>query len=142
MAKLIDEYRDIVSGKKKYAPVADLIGFKLVDVREGVARFELAVDEHMHNTIGVVQGGVITSVADAAMGNAACTLMPENKIATTVELKINFVKAVRKGKLTVIGRVVNHGSRIMLAEAEVLDEKNKLVARATSTLIVLDKLRS
>ncbi|HXZ24055.1 MAG TPA: PaaI family thioesterase [Methanomassiliicoccales archaeon] len=139
MAKLIDEYRAIVQGEKRYAPIADLIGFKLIEVREGVTRFEMPVDERMHNTIGVVQGGAITAVADAAMGNAACTLMPEDKVATTVELKINFVKAIKKGKLTVIGRVVSHGSRIMLAEAEVLDEKNKLVARATSTLMVLDK---
>jgi len=103
---------------------------------------ELAVDgnlreleagpEHRHGG-GVVQGGVITQIADAAMGMSLATLQEDGVWNTTIELKINFLRPVREGRLRAIGRVVEIKQSLMFSEADVMDERGRLVARASST---------
>src|SRR5439155_603360 len=78
---------------------------------------------------GVVQGGVITQIADAAMGMSLATLQEEGVWNTTIELKINFLRPVREGRLRAIGRVVEIKQSLMFSEADVVDERGRLVAR-------------
>ena len=88
--------------------------------------------EHRHGG-GVVQGGVITQIADAAMGMSLATLQEDGVWNTTIELKINFLRPVREGRLRAIGRVVEIKQSLMFSEADVMDERGRLVARASST---------
>ena len=86
------------------------IGARITESEPGRVVLELeAGPEHRHGG-GVVQGGVITQIADAAMGMSLATLQEEGVWNTTIELKINFLRPVREGRLRAIGRVVDeHG---------------------------------
>ena len=98
---------------------------------------ELEAGERHHNPMGTVHGGVICDIADAAMGMAYASTLGEGETFTTVELKINFLKQVREGKLRAEGRVVNGGRTLGLVECDVTDEDGRLVARASSTCMTL-----
>jgi uncharacterized protein (TIGR00369 family) len=87
--------------------------------------------------MGTVHGGIITDIADAAMGMAYASMLGEGESFATVELKVNFLKPVRRGKLRAEGRVVSGGRTLGLVECDVADETGRLVARASSTCMTL-----
>ena len=80
-----------------------------------------------------MQGGVITQIADAAMGMSLATLQEDGMWNTTIELKINFIRPVISGRIRAVGRVVEMKRTLLFSEADVLDQKGRLVAKATST---------
>ena len=109
------------------------IGARITEAEPGRVVLELtAGPEHRHGG-GVVQGGVITQIADAAMGMSLATLQEDGVWNTTIELKINFLRPVREGRVRAVGRVVEIKQSLMFSEADVLDEKGRLIARASST---------
>ena len=89
------------------------------------------------NPMGTVHGGVLCDLADAAMGMAFMTTLDQDQTFTTLELKINFLRPVWSSRLRAEGRVVSRGGTIGLTECNVTDENGKLVARASSTCMVL-----
>jgi uncharacterized protein (TIGR00369 family) len=80
---------------------------------------------------------VLCDIADAAMGLAYAAALGEDESFTTLELKINFLKPVWKGKLVAVGRVVKQGRTVGLVECDVTDEHGALVARSSSTCLTL-----
>jgi uncharacterized protein (TIGR00369 family) len=87
--------------------------------------------------MGTVHGGVLCDLADAAMGMAYASSLDEGETFTTLELKINFLKPVWSGRLIATGRLVKGGRTVGLAECDVMDDKDRLVARASSTCMTL-----
>lgn len=83
--------------------------------------------------MGTLHGGIYCDLADAAMGFAYASTLNEGESFTTIELKINFLRAVRKATLTADARVVKGGSTLGYIECEVKDRAGKLVAKAVST---------
>jgi uncharacterized protein (TIGR00369 family) len=118
-------------------PIAGLIGFRMTGYEEGRATFTLQAGPQHANPMGTLHGGVLCDVADAAMGTAVATTLRHGESFTTIELKINFLKPVWNAQLTAVGKVVRRGRVICLAECDVTDEKGSLVARASSTCMVL-----
>jgi uncharacterized protein (TIGR00369 family) len=109
------------------------LGARISEAEPGRVVLELeAGPQHRHGG-GVVQGGVITQIADAAMGISLATLQEDGMWNTTIELKINFLRPVIEGRLRAIGRVVEMKQTLLFGEADVLDELGRLVARASST---------
>jgi uncharacterized protein (TIGR00369 family) len=138
MMDKMQHYKGIVDGTIPHPPIADLIGFKVIEAAKGKIVIELVCNEKMTNSIGAVQGGVTATIADASMGMAAMTLMDDSHYAITVELKINFLRQPGMERLTATGRIVHPGRRLMMGEADVMSSSGKLVAKATSTLMVLE----
>jgi len=122
-------------------PVSRLIGFVLKSIEPGHAIFEMEADERHHNPMGTLHGGIYCDIADAAMGFAYASTLAEGETFTTIELKINFLRAVRKATLTAEARVVKAGSAVGYIECEVKDQTGKLVAKASSTCMKLDQDR-
>ena len=118
-------------------PVSRLIGFVLKSIEPGHAIFEMEADERHHNPMGTLHGGIYCDLADAAMGFAYASTLAEGETFTTIELKINFLGAVRKATLTAEARVVKAGSTLGYVECEVKDQTGKLVAKAASTCMKL-----
>jgi uncharacterized protein (TIGR00369 family) len=87
--------------------------------------------------MGTLHGGVYCDLADAAMGYAYSTTLGEGETFTTIELKINFLRVVRKATLTAEARVAKAGSTVGYIECDVKDQTGKLVARASSTCMKL-----
>src|SRR3954468_9246616 len=118
-------------------PVGRLIGFAMKSIEPGHAIFEMEADERHHNPMGTLHGGVYCDLADAAMGFAYASVLEEGEKFTTIELKINFLRAVQKATLTAEARVVKAGSTLGYVECEVKDQTGKLVAKAASTCMKL-----
>ena len=118
-------------------PVSLLVGFVLKSVEAGQACFELEADERHHNPMGTLHGGIYCDLADAAMGFAYASTLGEDETFTTIELKINFLRAVRKATLTAEAKVVKAGSTLGYVECEVRDQTGTLVAKAASTCMKL-----
>ena len=135
----IDFLRAIRDRRLPAPPIAELIGFRLVEVDTGHAVFELQPGEQHYNPIGVVHGGVAMTLLDSAMGCAVHTHMPAGGAYTTLEAKTNLVRAVTAdtGTLRAIGKVVHLGSRVATAEGRLVDAAGKLYAHATTTCLVL-----
>ena len=118
-------------------PVARLIGFEPKEIGDGRATVTLAAGPQHANPMGTLHGGILCDIADAAMGMAfASTLAPEESF-TTVEMKINFFRPVWQARLKAEGNVVQRGRTVGYVECAITDEENRLVAKATSTCMVL-----
>jgi uncharacterized protein (TIGR00369 family) len=114
-----------------------LIGFQAKAIKDGRASVTLAAGPQHANPMGTLHGGILCDIADAAMGMAfASTLAPEESF-TTVELKINFFRPVWQAQLTAEGVVVQRGRTVGFVECTVTDEENRLIAKASSTCLVL-----
>jgi len=111
----------------------ETLGARIAEAAPGRVVLELiAGPQHRHGG-GVVQGGVITQIADAAMGMSLATLQEDGIWNTTIELKINFVRPAIEGRLRAVGRVIEMRPTLLFSEADVLDDRDRLVARASST---------
>jgi uncharacterized protein (TIGR00369 family) len=137
MTTMLERTRMILRGEAPPPPIAALLGFTLTGVGEGEATIELKVDERLANPMGTLHGGALCDIADAAMGMAWASALGEGETFTTLELKINFLKPVWSGTLRAVGRVVKGGHTVGLLECDVLDDKDRLVARASSTCMTL-----
>jgi uncharacterized protein (TIGR00369 family) len=137
MPTMLDRIRMLQRGELPPPPIATLIGFTLVAVEPGHAVVELEAAERHANPMGTLHGGVLCDVADAAMGMAWAATLGEGETFTTLELKINFLRPVWTGKLIATGRVVKGGRTIGLTECDIVDAKQRLVARASSTVMTL-----
>ncbi|HEY8643936.1 MAG TPA: PaaI family thioesterase [Candidatus Dormibacteraeota bacterium] len=115
----------------------DTIGARIAEVDEGRVVVELDADAKHRHEGGVVQGGIITQIADAAMGMSLLTMQPEDQSNTTIELKINFIRPVVEGRLRAIGRVVELKRTLGFTEADVMDQDGKLIAHASSTCLAI-----
>jgi uncharacterized protein (TIGR00369 family) len=120
-------------------PYLRLLNMRFIAVTDGSATFEMPSTSQLYNPNNVVHGGAITSLADSAMGFAVFSTLAPGETFTTAELHVNFLKAVTadSGMLRSIGRVVQRGQQIAVAEADVLNQQNQLIARASSTNIIL-----
>ena len=87
----------LAAGDIPRPPLAELLDMSIDDVAPGRVTFGLDVDERLYNPLGSVHGGVLSTLLDSAMGCAVHTTLPEELTFTTVELHVNFVRAVRAG---------------------------------------------
>jgi uncharacterized protein (TIGR00369 family) len=141
MATILDLAQKMLRGEVPPPPVGRLLGFVLKAIEPGRAVFEMEADERHHNPMGTLHGGVYCDLADAAMGYAYAATLAEGETFTTVELKINFLRAVRRVTLTAEARVVKAGSTVGYVECDVRDQAGNLVARAASTCMKLREAR-
>lgn len=104
----------------------------------GRSVWQMVADERFSNPVGIVQGGFVAAFMDSAMGAASVTFAKERKVfSANAEIKVSFLKPARVGStLTCTAEVISGGSRAAFAEAEVVDDEGRLVARASSTYIL------
>ena len=111
----------------------ETLGARISEAEPGRVMVELiAGPQHCHGG-GVVQGCVVTQIADAAMGMSLATLQEDGMWNTTIELKINFIRPAIEGRLRAVGRVIEMRQTLLFSEADVFDDEERLVARASST---------
>jgi len=128
-------------GAAQPPPYVRLLNMRFIAVSDGSATFEMPATVDLYNPNNVVHGGALTSLADSAMGFAVFSTLAPGETFTTAELHVNFLRPVTadSGMLRSIGRVVHRGQQLAVAEAEVLDQQNQLIARASSTNVILQR---
>jgi uncharacterized protein (TIGR00369 family) len=118
----------------------DTVGARVSEVDAGRVVVELEVHAGHRHEGGVVQGGIITQIADAAMGMSLLTLQEPELANTTIELKINFLRPVVDGTIRAVGRVIEMKKTLLFSEADVFNDEGKLVARASSTCLAIPRV--
>ena len=135
----IDYMKAMIAGRIAPPPIMRLLGYRLAEVGEGLAVFECDPGEQHYNPIGVVHGGLAMTLLDSAMGCCVHTRLPANVGYTTLEVKINLVRAItaKTGTIRATGRVIHFGNKTATAEARLEDAAGKLYAHGTTTCLIL-----
>ena len=134
---MLETAQKIMRGEIDPPPVAKLVGFDIKSVERGRCVIEFNAEPRHWNPMGGLHGGILCDVADAAMGIAYSSTLAEGEVFGTVELKINFLRPFKTGKLYAEGWVVSGGKNIGWTECEVRDEEGRLIAKAGSTCMTL-----
>lgn len=115
------------------SPVSTTLGMELVDFDRGRAAYEMAATPDLANPLGVIQGGVATALADAAMAAATTSILDDEEIQrsaiTTIDLFARFIRPVNANevaRLRANARVIRAGGRLVWAEADVLADDNEV----------------
>src|SRR5215207_7868502 len=130
--------KKVAAGELPRPPISALMNFGLAEVEEGRAVFTAEPAEYHYNPIGVVHGGLAATLLDSAMGCAVHSVLPAGAGYTTLEIKVNYIRALtaETGEVRCEARVIHVGGRTATAEGKVLDAAGKLYAHATTTCII------
>ncbi|MES1203404.1 MAG: PaaI family thioesterase [Pseudomonadota bacterium] len=117
------------------------LGFGLTEVGAGTATFAGAPAAHLLNPLGTVHAAWAFGLLDSACWCAAFSTLPAGVATTTLETKINLVRAItlETGPVRCEAHVVANGRTVITAEGRVLDGGGRVMAHGTSTLLVLCK---
>lgn len=137
----LEGLRLMIAGGHPPPSIASTLGFTLAEVDDGRAVFLGEPSDRILNPLGIVHGGWALTLIDSCTGCAAHTTLPAEVGYTTVETKVNFVRAIlpSTGQVRAEGVVVARGRTIITAEGKITDSRGRLLAHGTSTLIVLRK---
>lgn len=134
----------IIAGEIAQPPMADTLGFRLAEATAGSAVFTITPAEYHYNPIGVVHGGLAATLLDSAMACAVQTTVPAGKGYTTLEIKVNLVRAItlKTGPMRAEGKVIHSGNRVGTAEGRLIDGDGRLYAHGTTTCMIFDLPRA
>lgn len=140
MKKINPEHMRAVAAIVNHCPYFELLSAEMKSLSWGTSHLELEVQKKHLQPYGLVHGGVCASMLDAAVFWAVYAGFEEVVGLTTVEIKINYLAPVSRGRLIAKGRCIKAGKTIGLGEATIHDDKGRLVAHGTSTLMVIDSM--
>lgn len=132
-------FEGLISGDIPPPPISALLSMRLVSAGDGHAVFACTPDESMYNPIGMVHGGIACTLLDSATGCAVHTTLPDGMAYTSLEIKVSYQRPVHAtgGEIFAHGWVTKPGSRVAFAEADLRDAEDRLLASASSTLLVM-----
>lgn len=121
--------------------IGKTLGFTVIEMEEGRVVFGGHPDESVYNPIGTVHGGYAATLLDSAVGCAVHSALKAGQGYTTLELKVAYHRPMTKntGPVRAEGRVLQLGRRAAFAEGRLVDERDRLYATATSTLLVFER---
>lgn len=130
--------RRMASGEVPGPPIAQTLGFTVLEVEVGRVVFGMNPAEFHFNPIGSVHGGVFATILDSATGCAVHSTLPAGASYTSLDLSVKFLRGLGAGSGPVRceGLVVHLGGRTALAEARLTDGAGRLCAHATSSCMI------
>jgi uncharacterized protein (TIGR00369 family) len=134
-------FKKMMAGELPPPPLVALLGFRLVEVESGRVVFAGTPAETFYNGLGVAHGGYAATMLDSALGCAINSTMPPGRLFTTLELKINYTRPIRRevGEVRCEAKVIHAGNRTATSEARIVDAAGKIYAHGTTTCIVLER---
>ena len=114
------------------------LGIRAVRLHPDGITIECPLRDDLRNAAGVLHGGVTATLADVAVGMALTRHFGGHRPATTVELKVNFLRPVAGGKVTARSRLLRVGSTLCVGEVDLFDEEKRRVGAALVTYMLLD----
>ncbi|MBB2960936.1 PaaI family thioesterase [Methylobacterium sp. R2-1] len=136
----LDFLRSLIARDIPAPPAILLLGIEFVSVDSGSATMRMPAAEHLFNPLGSVHGGALATLLDSVMGCAVHSTLPLGRGYTTLEFKVNFLRAAteRSGLLTAVGEVVHAGRQQAVAEARLSDASGRLLATASTTCLLFN----
>ncbi len=136
----MEQLRELIASGSQPS-IGRTLGFDLVEIGEGYAAFEGAPDERHYNPMGSVHGGYSATLLDSACGVAVHTLLQPGQAYTTLELKVSYLRGMTRdtGLVRAEGRVIQMGRRAAFSEATIKYAQGRIIATATSTLLVMSR---
>jgi uncharacterized protein (TIGR00369 family) len=130
--------RALIDGSVPPPPIVSLMNMRVVEAEMGRVVFTCEPNESHYNPIGTVHGGLVATLLDSVAGCAVHTTLPAGQGYTSLEIKVNYLRPVlaTTGTLTAVGVVTKPGRRAAFADCTVTDSEGRLVATASSTLLV------
>lgn len=132
---MLDEIRQRIASEN--FPICELLGMKILAVETGKASVQLIVTVKHYNPVGTMHGGIYCDLADMAMGLAFMTTLENGQSLATVELKMNYFRPVTGGTVRADASVLHRGKSTGFIECDIVDEQGRLVARSSSTCMVI-----
>lgn len=134
----LEYMRKLVAGELEASPMARLLNIRIVGVDEGRVVVTAEPTLEFENGLHIAHGGFAATLLDTALGCAVNSVMPAGKVFTTLEMKINFTRAVTRktGTLTCTAEVVHAGSRTATAEGRIVNADGKIYAHGSATCIL------
>lgn len=128
----------IGNGELPPPPIGALMGFIPIKVEPGLMVFQGTPGKQHYNPSGAVHGGYAATLLDSAVGCAVHSMLPQGKGFTTLELKINYLRALtdKTGPVRAEGKVITVGGQVAVAEGRITDANGKLYAYASTTCLV------
>lgn len=128
----------IIDGTLPQPPIGETLGFHLVEAEPGRAVFAGTPEFRHYNPIGTVHGGFAATLLDSALACAIATTMKKGDVWTTLELKLNYVRAMttETGVVRAEGRVIHRGRSVATSEGDIKDAAGRLYAHATTTCMI------
>jgi uncharacterized protein (TIGR00369 family) len=133
-----EQLRAFTNGTLPPAPIAETLGMTDFQVERGTVSVELKAELRHYNPIGSVHGGVISTLLDTAAACAVHSTLEVGELYTSLDLTVKFLRPVTvdSGTLKAVGTVIQRGRRTALAEAQLFDQRGKLLAHATSSCMI------
>ncbi|CAM3474751.1 PaaI family thioesterase [Kibdelosporangium persicum] len=130
--------RGLLAGEIPPPPMIQTLGLDLIEVETGRVVFAVKPAEYMYNGSGIVHGGFTASMMDSAAGCALHTTLPAGVGYTSLDLSVKFLRAIteQSGAIRCVGTLAHVGRRTALAEARMTDATDRLLASATSSLMI------
>jgi uncharacterized protein (TIGR00369 family) len=132
MPRATDDLAALVEGSSFYR----WSGMRVTASKRGSVTVSLDLGEQHANLQGFAHGGVLATLADAAMGLSVRSAMERGRRHVTIELGVHYLRPVRTGTVTATGRAVRVGREVAYAEASITDERGSELARASGTYSV------
>ncbi len=131
----------LFAGKLPRVPIGDTLGFVPIRIEHGLAIFQGRPHGKYYNPLGTIHGGWFAALLDSAVGCAVHSTLPAGKGYTTLELKLNIVRALTEAVPLVRaeGKVVHGGRQVATAEGRLEGPDGKLYAHATTTCLIFDR---
>jgi uncharacterized protein (TIGR00369 family) len=134
-------FKQMMAGELPPPPLVALLGFRLVEVESGRVVFAGTPAETFYNGLGVAHGGYAATMLDSALGCAINSTMPPGRLFTTLELKINYTRPLRRevGEVRCEAKVIHAGNRTATSEGRIVDGAGKIYAHGTTTCILIER---
>ena len=135
----LEALKGILAGEIPPPPLASTLNMQLESVEAGKTVFTIDPAEYHYNALGVLHGGVASTLIDSAMGCAVHSVLPAGVGYATLELHVNFIRPLtaESGRIRCTGEVIHYGKRIATAEARITDIDGKLYNHGTTTCMIL-----
>jgi uncharacterized protein (TIGR00369 family) len=139
--RLNPKYTEAISTLVNRSPYFSLLSMEIKDLEWGTSVMEVKLEEKHLQPFGSVHGGAIASVIDAATFWAVFPQVKDGMGLTTVEIKVNYLAPVQKGKVVAKGRCIKMGRTLAFGEAYINSAEGNLIAHGTATMMILPDLK-
>ncbi|KHK96423.1 aromatic compound degradation protein PaaI [Microbacterium mangrovi] len=135
----LEAMRAIRDGLYPGPPIAETMNFELVAADPGTVTFECRPGLEHYNPLGMVHGGLACTLLDTVTGCAAHTTLEAGRGYTSIEISVKYLRPITAddGVLTAVGTVTKPGRRVIFADGNITDAAGRLLATASSSLLVL-----